>query len=424
MTIAGRFSPMGGIPDRVFRATFVITAGETLSINCNDNQFGYPVDVEWGDGTSQTYPTGVVMSSITHTYTNAGEYQVCIKTGTGKAPRLSFRGLTSLKRVDHSHVQWLITTTERTDVGAMFRECGVESVPSSLFKYNPNITTLSGVFYSANKLNVVPEHLFDEQKVVTNCSSVFYYTPSLQSVPNNIFKYQWNATAYQSTFHSARITSIPEGIFDNSPNVTNFLSVFRNALNITSIPQDIFKYNTKVKNFSYAFYQCTKIEGTLQADLFSHAASTVENLAYAFAGCTSLTGTIPSGFLDGFVKLTNLTQTFFNCNKLTSAPSLLFKDCSVATNFTQCFASCAKMTIPSDLFCASSAKTTRFASVTPNFDGCFNRSSWTGSVAGTAPDLWNYTFGGTPTTTNCYGGTGNSATSLTNYSSIPSAWKS
>lgn len=43
---------------------------------------------------------------------------------------------------------------------------------------------------------------------------------------------------------------------------------------------------------------------------------------------------------------------------------------------------------------------------------------------GTAPELWNCSFGsGTPTKTACYGGVGNSGTSLDNYADIPSDWK-
>ena len=40
------------------------------------------------------------------------------------------------------------------------------------------------------------------------------------------------------------------------------------------------------------------------------------------------------------------------------------------------------------------------------------------------PDLWNCDFGtGTPTKTSCFGGNGNNAITLTNYTSIPSEWK-
>jgi hypothetical protein len=53
----------------------------------------------------------------------------------------------------------------------------------------------------------------------------------------------------------------------------------------------------------------------------------------------------------------------------------------------------------------------------------FNRSSFTGTTQGTAPALWSVTFKATPTSTSCFAGGGNSATSLSNYADIPAAWK-
>jgi hypothetical protein len=43
---------------------------------------------------------------------------------------------------------------------------------------------------------------------------------------------------------------------------------------------------------------------------------------------------------------------------------------------------------------------------------------------GEAPPLWNCDFGtGTSTSAGCYGGGGNSASSLSNFASIPAGWK-
>ena len=58
-----------------------------------------------------------------------------------------------------------------------------------------------------------------------------------------------------------------------------------------------------------------------------------------------------------------------------------------------------------------------------NFSNCFNRTTWTGSTKGTAPALWSATMNASSTKTTCFGGAGNNATSLTNYASIPAAWK-
>ena len=57
-----------------------------------------------------------------------------------------------------------------------------------------------------------------------------------------------------------------------------------------------------------------------------------------------------------------------------------------------------------------------------NFNSCFYRTSFTGTQ-GTAPALWSATMNASSIKTSCFGGTGNSATSLTNYADIPAAWK-
>jgi hypothetical protein len=58
-----------------------------------------------------------------------------------------------------------------------------------------------------------------------------------------------------------------------------------------------------------------------------------------------------------------------------------------------------------------------------NFTECFYRPTWTGSTQGTAPALWSATMNASSIKTACFGGAGNSATSLSNYASIPAAWK-
>ena len=114
---------------------------------------------------------------------------------------------------------------------------------------------------------------------------------------------------------------------------------------------------------------------------------------------------------------------FQNCSNLATLPVGLFRFNTGITTFNQCFITCPKIQLNTQIFCLSGETTTRFLNQSPNFNSCFNRASFTGTQ-GTAPDLWNYSYGtGTPTTTNCFAGAGNSLTSLTNYASIPTAWK-
>ena len=115
---------------------------------------------------------------------------------------------------------------------------------------------------------------------------------------------------------------------------------------------------------------------------------------------------------------------FLNCTSLETVPELLFKyNTSVIGNgFYQTFYSCNKLQQNAKIFYDIGESATRFHDQSVNFQQCFYRTSFTGTQ-GTAPDLWNCDFGtGTPTTTDCWAGAGNSITSLDNYNSIPVAW--
>lgn len=367
MTIACRFSPMGGIPDRVFKATFVITGGAPLSINCGGYNFKSPIDVDWGDGTTETFPAFVAMATISHQYNSDGEYQITLKSGEGNAPYMSFLNSSQIKSVDYSRVHWFRSTQEMTAC-VSFQNCSsIECVDPGLMCYNANVTEFSYTFY--------------------NC---------------------------------VKFTQVPVGIFDNAPNATNFDSCFRQT-KIISIPTGLFKNNNNATTFRSCFLGCNTITGTIPERLFN-GKSRVSSFAYTFSGCTGITG-VPAGLFDDCTSVSTFEYTFNSCYSIEAVPELLFKYNLSATSFSMTFVSCSKATIPENLFCDAAEKTNRFANITPNFTNCFNRGSWQGSVAGTAPDLWNYTFAGTPITVGCYGGNGNSATSLTNYVDIPAAWK-
>jgi hypothetical protein len=144
--------------------------------------------------------------------------------------------------------------------------------------------------------------------------------------------------------------------------------IFSGCYNLTSIPDDLFRYNTSAWNFSYVFQNCSKIT-TIPADLFRYnTTSNTPNFSYAFNGCV-------------------------------------------------------KAQLHNTIFCAAGEEGTRFLNKTVNFTSCFTRTSFSG-IQGIAPDLWNYNFGtGTPTTTTCFSGAGNSLTSLSNYADVPTAWK-
>ena len=163
---------------------------------------------------------------------------------------------------------------------------------------------------------------------------------------------------------------------------------FRGCTNLASLPEkQAIKRRINVKNLEYLFYYNPIAE--IPSDLFKYCVD-VKNFEFCFNGCT----------------------------RLTELPADLFKYNTLVTNFEYCFWGCSKLQLRTDIFDFAN-----FLNKNMNFGNCFYRSSFTG-VQGTAPALWEADYGtGTPTTTGCFGGGGNSATSLTNYADIPAEWK-
>ena len=73
----------------------------------------------------------------------------------------------------------------------------------------------------------------------------------------------------------------------------------------------------------------------------------------------------------------------------------------------------------SDVF--GSEPTTRFLNQSPDLEEFFELNGAFTGTQGTAPELWDYTYGtGTPVTTDCFNG--QSTSSVDNYADIPTAW--
>jgi hypothetical protein len=204
---------------------------------------------------------------------------------------------------------------------------------------------------------------------------------------------------FQQMFIScSAANNIPDGLFDNHPNVTTvaFSQTFEANTALTSIPDNLFDVHTAAA--STAFNRC----------FFGTSISSIPTDLFIYNTAVSLTG---------------FTQCFQDCTLLETVPDYLFRYNVACTNFQATFANCNKLQQNQWTFCASGEETTRFLNKSINFLGTFLRTSFTGTQ-GTAPELWSYSYGtGTPSTTQCWNGAGNSSTSLTNYASIPAAWK-
>ena len=186
---------------------------------------------------------------------------------------------------------------------------------------------------------------------------------------------------------------------------------FYGCQNLTSIPgsaslDGVGGYTglAEVVNFNSAF-QATRLSA-IPSDLFDYSpnATTFSN---TFASILTLT-TVPSGLFDNVPAATTFASCFFACSALTSVPSTLFDQNINVTNFSGTFRNCRALT-----------NVLQFTNNTNAliFNNCYNMSSTTNALTGTAPELWLRTP--TPSGTDCF----NNCINLTNFASIPANFK-
>ena len=248
------------------------------------------------------------------------------------------------------------------------------------------------------------------------CGSVLINS-LLTSLPNDLFQYGGSIKELVHTFDYSSLVSVPEGLFNGLSKVTKTAYLFSHNKNLITLPANLFSGMPEVTDLNNCFANCTALTSVPEG-LFD-GITKVTDLRYIFSYCTSLTS-IPTGLFNGLTNVTNLSNLFYGCTSLTTIPEGLFSGMSKVKSFNSCFRRVPASAIHANIFCdEATEKTTRFANVTPNFSYCFN--SLIGTVAGTAPALWEYTYKSTPSKTSCFGG--NSTTTLSNYGDIPTEWK-
>ena len=306
-----------------------------------------------------------------------------------------------------------------TNFNYTFAYTKLSAITSGLFDYNTGVTNFNYTFYFCDNLQLIPTDLFRYNVEVTDFTGVFERCQILQNLPNDLFRYNTKVLSFASLFAACfALSSIPIDLFKYNTKVTDFNWIFRGD-NISTLPIDLFRYNTKVTNFSQSFGS-TKLK-LVQSDFFQYNTE-VTNFSGTFMNCTTLTG-ISSGSFNNNLKVTDFSNLFYGCESLKEIPTDLFNYNTGVTIFQYMFYGCTSLKLNRNIFYPDGEQSTRFLNKSVNFSGCFYRTSFTGTQ-GEAPDLWNCSFGtGTPTKTTCFGGAGNSLTSISNYNDIPADWK-
>ena len=151
---------------------------------------------------------------------------------------------------------------------------------------------------------------------------------SLTKLPPNIFKYA-NKLAQVTFLSSGKLTSIPEGLFDNCPNLSNAISAFENT-GITTVPR-LWHISSSIDT-SRMFFNCKSLVSI--ADDFGQL--TGDKLSM-FENCTELTS------LGGLTLGRGSMASMFANTKISELPANVWFNVSNGDSATEMFRDCKEL---------------------------------------------------------------------------------
>ena len=402
-------------PD-AFIMEFNMGAGETLTIPLF-NTTGYNFTIDWKDGNVSPTITTYNEANRSHTYTNAGVYQIEL-LGVVK--------------------------------GIYFNNAGSKLKLTKIIQWgNVGFTTFQNAFFGCNNLTFLPTGSITGASEVS--VSAFYWAfrgcTSLKTISSDLFKLciSISSSGFYGTFQECDLDYIPTDLFRYNTSVSSsgFYQTFHGCTSLTSIPTDLFRYNTAVSTYGFysTFYGCTSLT-SIPTDLFRYnTAVSSSGFNNAFYGCTvlNINDTIFYAAGEQATRFINKTSDFTSCFYRTSfsgtqgtAPDLW--NCDYGETITLDVSPTTDWAVGDIITGQTSGATSEVVSKTSStvykikkHFGTYTVGEIIG-VTGNADKLADQgaakpTFTGTPVSTSCFGGAGNSTTSLTNYNDIPASWK-
>ena len=238
------------------------------------------LDINWGDGTPTKHYTE---QDPSHTYSTTGTYQIMIR---GKCNGYRFwlsGGDSKIISVD----KWgNIGDTNFLNTFSFADE--LETVaPLTGFEKTNNFSEL----FRGSGIKYVPQDL------LKNCSHALYFNyffsgcENLVSVPDGLMDYCPNATSLYYMFSSTGIDSIPNKLFQNLPEVTNYQGTFRRLKNVY-IPNDLFNLS-HISSKNSMFNACFAVDNTADSpvgtvqDIWNYGRTHLSTVP-VFENCTSL----------------------------------------------------------------------------------------------------------------------------------------
>jgi hypothetical protein len=292
-----------------------------------------------------------------------------------------------------------------------------------LFRYNTAVSTngFNGTFQGCTSLTSIPVDLFRYNTVVSTngFNTTFLGCTSLTSIPVDLFRYNTavSTNGFTQTFLGCTsLTSIPVDLFryNTAVSTNGFNGTFQGCTSLTSIPTDLFRYNTAVSTtgFYQTLYGCTKLQ--VLSNTFYEPGEEATRFLNRVSDFTSAFSRTSFSGTQGVAP--NLwTCDFGETITLSLAPASDWVGGDTITGQT------------SGATAVVVAKVSALVYKIKQHFGTFSLGEIVG-VTGTPTKLAlqggaNPTFAGTPVSTSCFAGAGNSIASLSNYASIPASWK-
>lgn len=314
--------------------------------------------IDWGDGNEEAFKQNNTISSyefISHKYETKEEKSYSVKI-YGKITALSSSSADESVNIPaHSVteiVQWGETGLLSID-RAFMNNSILKNINAPSLNSFRNLKTIRFAFSGCESLTSVPEDMFYNCPQVTDFDNVFSYCLALESISASLFSKSVNAASFNGTFQEcSSLSAIPEGLFDNCNAVNNFSNTFNGCTSLMTLPDKLFAKCINVKNFSGVFQQCTSL------------------------------AIIPVGLFDNCHQVTDFSSAFNFCLNLKSIPSGLFNNCTKVVSFRKTFGGCANLkgespyTILNDVKCHLYERKNHSESfVNPKGDGCFANCS-------------------------------------------------
>ena len=220
---------------------------------------------------------------------------------------------------------------------------------------------------------------------------------------------QWGNVGFEiiDFYGCTNLSSLPlDEALEKTPLITGITQFVRNCISLTDIPVKTFSNSTLIVNTFRAFY--TAGLTSLNADMFRYCTA-ITSFRECFAGYKGVS--IPPDFFRYNVNVTTFNQCFVSSTTLRNIPENVFFYNKLVTDYRGVFQSTKLLNLPLVMFDLS------VLNIVTDFTNFMNITSPVNSSNGIIQDIWNYALSATSLNALV------NQTALTNYASIPNAWK-